>query len=71
VQAPKDVSSVARHPMAYGRLLAGAGTVALISRNAVGNGRWWSQVVAVELGVPANVVAVWSQSGAPTQVSDP
>jgi len=25
--------------------------------------RLWSQVVAVAWGVPANVVAVWSQSG--------
>jgi hypothetical protein len=25
--------------------------------------RWWSQVVAVASGLPANVVAAWSQSG--------
>jgi hypothetical protein len=45
--------------------------VALISMNPVGNRRWWSQVVAARLGVPANVVAVWSQSGGTTGVSDP
>lgn len=28
--------------------------------------RLWSQVVAVAWGVPANEVAVWSQSGYPT-----
>jgi hypothetical protein len=31
----------------------------------------WSQVVADALGVPANVVAVWSQSGVPTAGSGP
>jgi hypothetical protein len=31
----------------------------------------WSQVVAAALGVPANVVAVWSQSGRLRAVSDP
>jgi hypothetical protein len=34
-------------------------------------GRLWSQVVAVPSGVPANVVAVWSQSGDPTALSGP
>jgi hypothetical protein len=34
-------------------------------------GRFWSQVVAVALGVPANMVAIWSQSSDPTAVSDP
>jgi hypothetical protein len=27
--------------------------------------RLWSQVVAVNSGLPADVVAVWSQSGVP------
>ncbi len=34
------------------------------------NGPWWSQVVAAAQGVPANVVAVWSQSGDPAAPSD-
>jgi hypothetical protein len=34
-------------------------------------GRLWSQVVAVAQGVPANVVAVWSQSGNFGAASDP
>ena len=33
--------------------------------------RSWSQVVAVTSGLPANVVAVWSQSGVLTESSDP
>jgi hypothetical protein len=33
-------------------------------------GSWWSQMVAVGMAVPVNVVAVWSQSGARTAVSD-
>jgi hypothetical protein len=33
--------------------------------------RLWSQVVAVASGLPANVVAVWSQSGVPIASSDP
>jgi hypothetical protein len=35
------------------------------------NRRSWSQVIAARSGVPANVVAVWSQSGTPTASSDP
>jgi hypothetical protein len=34
-------------------------------------GRLWSQVVAAAQGVPANVVAIWSQSADPAAVSDP
>jgi hypothetical protein len=34
-------------------------------------GRLWSQVVAVGQGVPANVVAAWSQLGDPIGRSDP
>jgi hypothetical protein len=33
--------------------------------------RLWSQVVAVASGLPANVVAVWSQLDDPTPSSDP
>jgi hypothetical protein len=33
--------------------------------------RVWSQVVAAAQRVPANVVAVWSQSGDPTAGGDP
>ena len=33
--------------------------------------RLWSQVVAVAWGVPANVVAVWSQSGLSDSASNP
>ena len=36
--------------------------VALTSSNEARRGRRWSQVVAVRLAVPANVVAIWSQS---------
>ena len=38
--------------------------------NGARHGRWWSQVVAVALGVAANVVAVWSQSADPTAVGN-
>jgi hypothetical protein len=31
----------------------------------------WSQVVAVASGLPANVVAVWSQSGVSDSASNP
>jgi hypothetical protein len=34
-------------------------------------GRRWSQVVAVASGLPANVVAVWSQSGLSDSASNP
>jgi hypothetical protein len=49
------------HPHAYG----GAD-----QRECNRNGRSWSQVVAVGLRVPADMVAVWSQSGCPAAGSD-
>jgi len=58
----------------HSRSLAGASTAVLTSSNGAGmshGGRRWSQVVAVAQGVPADVVAIWSQSGGPRAPSDP
>jgi hypothetical protein len=52
------------------RHLSGTG-ILLTDAEDPTSGLVWSQVVAVAQGVPANVVAIWSQSGDPTSGGGP